>query len=339
MAGETRATGDPLTDDLVERAGAAEFFQVVRLLERAAPHAARVGHLGPASREVVRFRPDPSLAFPATDIAELSLVEAPGGARFRLTTTFLGLYGSTSPLPSYYAEDLLAEDAEHERLRAFLDLFHHRLISLLYRCWSKYRHGVQFEYGEADRITPRLFALVGLATQALRDATALPSPERLLHFGGLLGRQPRSAVLLENLLTEYFDGLPVEIEQCVGRWTEIPERQQCRLGRQGCRLGSDATIGRRVFARAIDFRIWLGPLDDERLQDFLPGREPRRVLEQLAAVYANQGFGFDIGLRVKDPSPAVLGGDGPRPTRLGWNSWLAPPAGRERRVIPNGRLP
>lgn len=337
MAGEAGAPGDPLEPSLVRRARTTTFFQMVRLLERLAPHAARVGDQGPASEEAIRFRPDVSLAFPATDIADLAFVDVPGRGdrRVRVTATFMGLYGSTSPLPSFYAEDLLSGDDELERVRAFLDIFHHRLLSLLYRCWSKYRHDIQFEYGERDRITPRLFSLIGLATPALREAVGLPDPERLLHFGGLLGRQQRPASALEGLLTDYFDGLPVEVEQCVGRWTEIPAYQQMRLGQSGCRLGADCVIGRRVFARACGVRLWLGPLDEQRFQAFLPGQDDPRVLAKLVSFYTNDAFEFDLGLRVRSPSPVLLG-SGPNPSRLGWNTWLAhgdEPEPRERRVV------
>ena len=61
--------------------------------------------------------------------------------------------------------------------------------------------------------------------------------------------QPHSAGDLERLLSDYFDGLPVEVEQCTGRWIPIREEQITRLGQSNCSLGADCTLGERVFGR------------------------------------------------------------------------------------------
>ena len=123
------------------------FFQAVRYLERA-PGAPRVGREGPASKEVLRLRPSLSLAFAPSDIegAESLPATAERPARARLTTRFLGLYGVTSPLPTHYSERLW-ENVTHEgqtRLREFLDIFHHRLLSFLYRSWTRHHYIVEY---------------------------------------------------------------------------------------------------------------------------------------------------------------------------------------------------
>jgi type VI secretion system protein ImpH len=259
-------------------------------------------------------------------VVDLSVIEGAGtgGPRLRLTTSFLGLYGSTSPLPSFYSEDILRADEEDDRVRAFLDIFHHRLLSLFYRCWSKHRHHVQFEYGEGDRFTPRLFALGGLGTPEAARATGLPDPRRLVHFAGLLNQRTRSASALEGLLCDYFGGLPVEIEQCTGRWIPIASSQRASLGRQACRLGRDCTLGRRVFDRMGSFRVHVGPLDQARYLRLLPDQEDHRTLRQLVGVFTNDALDFDVALRVRKRPPMKLTSKrrpGVAP-RLGWTTWL-----------------
>lgn len=333
MAGPDRTTGDPVGATLAPRARRFSFFQLVRLLERGARPAARVGHEGPAASEALRFRPDTSLAFPASDVTDLSVIESAGTRRprFRITTSFLGLYGATSPLPSFYSEDILRADEENDRVRAFLDIFHHRLLSLFYRCWSKHRHHVQFEYGEGDRFTPRVFALGGFGTPDLAQATGLPEPGRLVHFAGLLNQRTRSASALEGLLSDYFDGLPIEIEQCTGRWIPIVSRQRASLGQRACRLGRDCTLGERVFDRTGSFRVRVGPLDYPRYLRFLPDQEDHRTLRQLVSVFTNDAFEFDLALRVRKRPALKLTSKkttGASP-RLGWTTWL-------RSAGPNG---
>ena len=74
----------------------ASFFQLVKLLLRGRPGAARPGDTGPPVEEPLRFRPAVSLAFAPCDVDEVDTLPARGGtipARTRVTVNFMGLYG------------------------------------------------------------------------------------------------------------------------------------------------------------------------------------------------------------------------------------------------------
>jgi type VI secretion system protein ImpH len=336
VADENRTSDRPLAESLIPKAKRSSFFQLVRLLERCAEGTARVGHGGPASAEAIRFRPDTSLAFPASDISELDVIRSPGSEaeRYRITTTFLGLYGSSSPLPSFYSEEILQTDEEQNRIRDFLDLFHHRLLSLFYRCWSKYRYHVQFEYGEADPLTPRLFSLIGLGTPRSHQETGLPEPLRLLQFSGLINQQPHSASALESILSGYFDDLPVEVEPCTGRWIKINQDQLALLGKKNCRLNMDCSIGSRVYARTGSFRIRVGPVRYSQFLEFLPDRQNYRILRLLVNFFVTDRLEFNIAFQVLEPPRLqLLSKDSENlKARLGWTSWLlSKPAGEDRK--------
>lgn len=326
MAAKDRAPDHPLTEALTTRAARFSFFQLVRLLERYYRPPARVGCHGPASAEILRFRPEASLGFPAGDISGLELIHAAGSAspRFRITTGFLGLYGSTSPLPSFYSEDILWEDPDNTRVRDFLDIFNHRLISLFYRCWQKYRYQAEFEDEKDDRFTMGLFALIGLGTPALRQAAGLADPRRFLHFSALLHQQPHSASALERLIRDYFEEIPVEIEQCTARWVPIRQEQLVSLGQSNCRLGLDCTIGSRVLGRRGSFRIRIGPLEYEQFLEFLPDQESYRTLRRLVGLFISDRLEFDVLVRVRRWSRLQLisKGVGQSLPRLGWNTRL-----------------
>ena len=79
------------------------FFQLMYLLERVHPKAPAVGQLGPVADERVRIRPDSAMTFAAGDVKELAWIKCNDGTeRSRLTVTFLGLYGSSSPLANHF---------------------------------------------------------------------------------------------------------------------------------------------------------------------------------------------------------------------------------------------
>ncbi len=79
-----------------ERFSFSQAYRLLRLL------AHREGAQNPS----IKVRPNLSLDFPGNDLSEIREV---GTAEYRLTANFLGLYGVTSPLPTFYTEDLLDE--------------------------------------------------------------------------------------------------------------------------------------------------------------------------------------------------------------------------------------
>ena len=189
-----------------------EFFQAVRLLERLAPERARVGGFDDPEQEIARFGVTSSLAFPASEIQELQFDDA-GAARIRVN--FMGLTGPLGVLPHPYSVLVLERLRAHDTALAdFLDLFHHRLISLLYRAWRKYRFAAAQEDGTTDQLRQRLLELIGLGLEGYRNRMPFPD-EVLLYRAGLLAPQPRGAAALAQLLQDYFR-VGVDVEQFVG---------------------------------------------------------------------------------------------------------------------------
>ncbi|MFY9268605.1 MAG: type VI secretion system baseplate subunit TssG [Candidatus Manganitrophaceae bacterium] len=335
MGTPDRPAGDPLKEKPFPSAERFSFFQIVHLIERYYRPVAPVGGGGPASEEVIRFRPEASLSFPSSDLAEIEEIvpegpEGNGRTRYLITTRFLGLYGTTSPLPTFYTEDLLRRESDDETVRHFLDLFHHRLLSLFYRSWAKYRYHVTFDEGK-DPFSRRMFGLIGLiglgtpglserANQA--DRTAFPAV-RLIRYAGLLTQRPRSAAALEGVLNDFFHGIPIQITQCMARWVAIPAEQRLRLGRANGHLGIDASLGEKVLGRATDFRITLGPIGYSDFKRFLPGETSLRSLQSLVDLFVSDRLRFDIALQLNGseipPLRVAAGGE----ARLGWTTWLA----------------
>src|SRR5207302_6900125 len=130
---------------------------------------------------------------------------------------FMGLTGPSGVLPLYYTEMLLERLRQKDPvLRDFLDIFNHRMISLFYQAWEKYRFTIAYERGELDRFSHHLLDLIGLGTGGLQNRQDV-TDDSLIYYSGLLGLNTRSAAALEQILIDYFDA-PVHIEQFVGAW-------------------------------------------------------------------------------------------------------------------------
>lgn len=349
-------TARSIAEQLGDDASTFDFFQAVLLLERLNPESRPVGRQGSPALEAVRFRAYQSLGFPASSIQEIVL---PTGERAQATmeVNFLGLTGPSGVLPRHYTETLLQAEREHSGsnrrvLRDWLDLFNHRLVSLFFRAWEKYRFYIPYARGEADRIEPdactaSLLSLAGLGLASLRnrlrvstwDGVAGSQRERvvgevpdlaMVRYAGLLAQRPRSAVNLQALLADYF-GLPTTIQQFVGQWLILDEGNQSRVqsGAGNNRLGVDTVLGDRVWDVQSKLRVRLGPLTYRQFADLLPDLDrsqphPRFFLvSQLARLFLGPELDFEVQLvlRADEVPGSRLSHEATAP-RLGWNAWL-----------------
>jgi type VI secretion system protein ImpH len=326
MAVEDRKTIPPLIQSLLEEPHFFSFFQAVHLLERyvsSVREAKQVGYQGPVESEVIRFKADVSMAFPLSDIVaiEEAARDNEHSPLFRMTTSFLGLYGPSSPLPDFYTEDILQEDSEESYVEEFLDVFHHRLLSLFYRCWLKYRYYMQFVSGGEDEFSQRAFALIGLGTDDLKEALHIP-PVRLLRYAGLFAQQSRSASGLESLLSDYFGGLSIHIEQCIDRWVAIGEEDRAVLGIRNSEIAGNAVMGEKILDRASKFRISIGLTKFADFIRFLPDGEHFQALREITLLFLHAPLEFEEELILPGeevPMPCLASLDGPQ---LGRTSWL-----------------
>jgi type VI secretion system protein ImpH len=300
-----------------------DFFQAVRLLERIAPERRPVGRFVKPSSEAARFGARPALAFPASQIQSIQPRE--GEPPF-VEVNFMGVDGPLGVLPYAYTELILERLRQKDTaLRDFLDIFNHRIVSLFYQAWEKYRFTVAYERGELDRFSHHLLDLIGLGAEGLqkRQDTA---DDSLIYYSGLLGLNTRSAAALEQILSDYFDA-PVSVQQFVGAWQPLEESNQCRLGEEtgpSEQLGCGAVVGDEIWDQQSRVRIRLGPLTIEQYRNFLPGGDAWKELRAIARFFTRDEFDVEAQfvLRREDVPPCELAGESADAPRLGWSTWV-----------------
>jgi type VI secretion system protein ImpH len=308
-----------------------EFFQAVRLLERLHPDRQPVGQFSVPSSEAVRFRAHASTVFPASEIQSLSDSD---DERADMEVNFMGLFGPIGVLPLYYTE-LIAERARvrDTALIDFLDIFNHRLISLFYRAWEKYRFPIAYARGDMDQVGRRLLDFIGLGTAGLQSRQKVPD-DALIYYSGLLSQQPRCAANLENLLADYFE-VPLEVEQFVGAWYKLDESTQFCMANGADvseQLGFGAVVGDEIWDTQGRVRLKIGPLRMPRYLDFLPSGAAFAPLRAMAEFYAGCEIDFEVQLILdrRDVPVCELGAAGEAGPRLGWITWArTKPMGRD----------
>lgn len=315
----------PVQEMLEKEPYSVRFFQAVRLMERLYPQRNPVGLFVSPSTEAVQFSSVPTLAFPASEIQDL---ETGKDGQPRMSVNFMGLSAAVGVLPHSYTEFLLERARAKDRSPAdFFDIFNHRMISLFYRAWQKYRFYIAFERtGENDDVvSARLLDLIGLGTPSLTHRMGIDD-QACLYYDGLLSQRRPTAQGLRQLLEDYFD-VPVKVEQFTGTWRRLPPQNRTVLAdtRAFCeQLGLGTIVGDEVFDQHGAVTIRLGPLSFSRYQDFLPGARGCIELREWLRLYANREFDFVIRLVLErsEVPQMKLGEDGHAAPRLGLVSWI-----------------
>ena len=283
-----------------------QFFQAVRLLERLFPNRAPVGRFVSPGREVVRFSAHASFPFPGQPDSGYRLAGYAGGAPAD-GDQLHGARGPSGVLPLYYTELIVERLRQKDRaLLSFFDIFNHRMISLFYQAWEKYRFAIAYERGERDRFSHHLMDLIGIGTKRLDNRLAVRD-DSLLFYAGLLSMHSRSAAALERILADYFE-IPVEVEQFVGAWQGLRESDLCRFDRGlsvSEQLGGGAIVGNEIWNQQAGVRVKLGPLGLAQYLDFLPSGTAYESVRSLAKFVSRGEIDFEIQLILKkDEVPA-----------------------------------
>ncbi len=313
----------PLPDKLRERPWDFSFFQAVRLLQLTTGNTDPIGSFDKPATEAVRLGTHPSISFPAAEIQ--SLKERPDQPP-KMSVNFFGVDGPLGTLPTRYTELVIERlYSRDSTLRDFLDIFNHRMISLLYRAWEKYRFPVAYERTRDDRTTGYLLDFLGLGTKGLANRQAIPD-QALIAYSGLLMQFPRSAAAFRNMLAHYFT-VPVEVEPFAGGWRKLDEGSRTVFQDGFSRneqLGIGMVLGDEIWDQQSIVRVRLGPLTLAQYRSFLPDGDAHEPLKALSRFFCGEDLDVEVQLVLKrSEAPRFnLGAPDAEPPKLGWLGWI-----------------
>jgi len=173
MERESQSAPTRLIEQLRDELPYTQFYRFCQLLEQSQPDAALLGNHWQVKQDPVRFRPHSGMGFPASEFKRIEMPEYPHLPP-TVRTTFIGLYGVESPLPTAYIDDITQRRDGHEALSDFLDIFNHRLTTQYYRIWRKYSYSASFSPGGTDKTSKYLLSLCGLGIEGCAKNIATP---------------------------------------------------------------------------------------------------------------------------------------------------------------------
>ncbi|MCO8120419.1 type VI secretion system baseplate subunit TssG [Stieleria sp. TO1_6] len=322
MARKDGTAARPLDATLEELSNAPhefDFYQAMRLLECTFPDAQRFGKSMRLPDEPIRLGQEPSLGFAPASL--FGFGPAKNARYHKLLVRFFGLCGPNGALPLHlteYARDRIRH-YDDTTIAAFLDVFHHRMLSLFYRAWADAQPTTHFDRPETDRFSMYVGSLLGIGMPTLRDRDKFPDLAKL-YYAGRFGCQAKNPEGLRAMLSDFFK-VPCQIEEFVGQWTKLPAESEFRLGDSpdSSSLGVACTLGSHVWDCQQKFRVTIGPIGWDDFARLLPGGDSLQRLTALVRNYIGEELLWDLNLVLKqEETPSWVLGD----AKLGQTVWM-----------------
>lgn len=317
----------PWIDDAAQRPWRHGFVPLMRRLAAQAPFMPPIGKAQRPQQESFRLGQQASLAFAPR---ELFKVEVRPGAdqrpRAHIKLFGLGTLGPNGALPIHCTE-LVRERVEARRdtaLADFLDLFHHRAFTHLYRAWAQSQSAAGLDRSEEETFSAYIARLAGDEPSEVQGSALAPHARWASSAHRV--RSARNPEGLVSTLSRFF-GVAVQLHEYMLHWMPIEPQDRCVLGqpRPSSMLGEGAMLGELVPDRQSRFRLSLGPLDLDGYLRLTPqGAATGKDLPALVEIVRSfVGFEYvwEVALLIdRTAAPQSRLGDG---TQLGWSTWMA----------------
>ncbi|HAU5564069.1 TPA: type VI secretion system baseplate subunit TssG [Serratia fonticola] len=296
MERESPLSYTELSNAMGDRLPYSNFYRFMQWLEHRHPHLPPIGSTAQITNDPVRLRPHAGMGFPVSEFKgiEMNPDDNPNSPP-TVRTTFLGLYGITSPLPGNYIDDIAQRRDGHDTVEHFLDIFNHRILTQFYRIWRKHNYPATFEPGGTDSVSQCLLSLAGLGISGTADHLHTPL-SRFLSLPSILHQPGRTAEGLEALVRLVTADTQATILPNFKRRIEVPEP---RLNKAFC-LDNQPVLGGRAtdINGTVEIQLYTENLVDAR--GWLPSHQPLyHDLLSLLRVYL--GWRYDAHITLTLP--------------------------------------
>lgn len=271
--------------------------------------------------EHIIFKANHSLSFQKTEIANIVFIEFSGDVKVEITLNFLGIFGSSSPMPSHFTEMVLDSHDSNHILQDFLNIFNHHLQRFVFPIWKKHRYYVQYKDDLRDKFSKYILSFLGLYANIDTNNSSL-NLQKLIPYMGILSMKHKSAGTLKAVLRHYLSHNDLEIIQCIPSKYNIPSWQYSSLGSENISLGSNFLIGESIVSKNAKFRVLLKNATQEDLIKYSILGNKMDELNNLISFSLNEPLEHDVCFEIKKENKKRLLLNEDEETYLGINSWI-----------------
>lgn len=314
------------------------FVPLMRKLAAADPAMPPVGQAQRPQQESFRLGQQASLAFAPRELARVDVKPGPDDTLRAYIKLFgLGTLGPNGALPIHFTE-LVRERVEAKRdntLADFIDLFHHRAFTHIYRAWSQSQSAAGLDRADQETFSTYIARLGGDEPSEVQGSALAPHARWASSAHRV--RAARNPDGLVSTLERFF-GVPVQLREYMLQWMPIEPQDRCRLGQasQSSVLGEGAMAGEVVPDRQSRFRLVIGPLDMDGYLRLTPQGSPTGkdlpALIDIVRSFIGFEYVWEVELLInRNAAPQAQLGDS---TQLGWSTWMASEGALARSTLP-----
>lgn len=270
------------------------FMPLMREIEAKSAHLPKIGEANRLHQENFTLGQTPSLAFAPREIAD---IDTDNGIT-QINVFSLGMLGPQGPLPLHFTEMVKDRMDNHhdDTLSHFLNLFHHRALSLHYRAWAKSQATASLDRADDEQFAQYIWALSGVEPQ---QTDHLPAHSYLANAPHFIHQQ-QNPDALAKAISHYFN-VPVTVRPYQFHWLHLSEEDQSRIGKPASpsQIGMNAVIGQSVPDVQQRLTLEIGPLCLADYHDFLPNGRHIHALLDLMHSLIGYDYQWDIALSIK----------------------------------------
>lgn len=269
---------------------------------------------------IFRFFTNPKINFPVGDIEQLIILEEDGREVFQFLVNFLGLQGSSGPLPGSVLDEIAEEHNNNPIQSIYLDFFNHHLITLFHQIWRKYKYYIKFNSNFYDNYSRNIMNLLGVSRDFIKFTHL--NWHKIFYHLGIIQSGIRTKEALTSIIQHYFDLHDISLEEHVRKIVEVEVEQKNQVGIKNVMLGENFILGDKVESFSNKFRVNINNLNLDEFHQFLPNTKKYRQLQELIRFLLKDPLPYDVllGLHPDTKSTFILGKD--NSSFLGWTTLI-----------------
>ncbi len=318
-------TNTSLIDQIIEDPQSFDLMQSISLLERNAVSNgfSQVG-VKDNRAEAIRFSGKISLIFEASD---LSLVkrDSVNGSAYLVQSPIMVLLGTGGAMPEPFTELVMYRNSIKDYSTSeFLDIFHHKFLSLFYLARKKRYQGLNWESADKS-IVAKASNLLGSLGRGKKRNQEKGEVHWIRHVGLLCG-VPRSMVGLLSLLKDRFGFDEIDGEQFVGCWYKLEPEDISVLDKslKAPILGKNAVLGKKIWDQTAGIKLSIKNLSWNAVKKFSPGGEEYLPMKKIIQRYLSRDIRVQVSLKPKKSQIKNLKISNNSDNFLGFSSWIKP---------------
>jgi len=269
---------------------------------------------------IFRFFTNPKINFPVGDIEQLIILVEDGREVFQFLVNFLGLQGSSGPLPGSVLDEIAEEHNNNPIQSIYLDFFNHHLITVFHQIWRKYKYYIKFNPNFSDNYSRNIMNLLGVSRDFIKFTHL--NWHKIFYHLGIIQSGIRTKEALTSIIQHYFDLHDISLEEHVRKIVEVEVEQKNQVGIKNVVLGENFILGDKVESFSNKFRVNINNLKLDEFHQFLPNTKKYRQLQELIRFLLKDPLPYDVllGLHPDTKSTFILGKD--NSSFLGWTTLI-----------------